>query len=163
VRNLIATASRRPRALVFGLAALGLLIMLLVRQAMVAAGASSTEEILGVFAAVVLYSIWVNVVLAKKIGARARRFEVAGDQTTQPAAQRTKPTILARLLFQASLFCLASWLLIAGSPSLGDMGKLPFSERLLIVACGLCVLLWRVFRARGILRRLNRANQSSPQ
>lgn len=156
VPNLVTIASRWPRMVVLGLVVVGVVIMLLVRHAMLAVGASSIEAILAVLVAIVLYSLWVNLVLAKKIGPKTRHAEAVGQTTRPDAGQKTKLGILARLLFQALLFSLGSWLLITWSPSLGaDVAKLPFSARFLIVACALCLMIWRVFHARRLLRGLN--------
>jgi hypothetical protein len=156
VPNLVTIGSRWPRVVVLGLIVVGVVIMPLVRRAMLAVGASAIEAIVAVFVAIVLYSLWVNLVLAKKIGRNARAAEGVRQTTRPDAAHRTKLRILGRLLFQALLFCLGSWLLITGSPNLGaDVAKLPVLARFLIVACALCLMVWRVFHARRRLMRLN--------
>jgi hypothetical protein len=157
VSNLDKRASRWARVAVFALVFVGLSIMLLVRSVMLKAGASEYSIISAVGIAIVLYSILANFVLAKKIGVYIRRIDAGNNRGIKSAAvRRGKLRILLRLLFQALLFCLGSWLLIGGSPDMGDLGRFPISLRLLIVVAALCLLIWRAISARRLVMQLDR-------
>ena len=157
VRNLDQRTSRWARVAVIALAIIGVCIIALVRWVMLKAGASAYLATNAVFFSAVLYSILAYVVLAKRIGAYNRRIDTGSNiGRDSGVARRGKLRILSRLLLQASLFCLGSWLLIRGSPDMGDLGRFPFSVRLLIVLAALCLLIWRVICARRLLAQADR-------
>jgi hypothetical protein len=75
--------------------------------------------------------------------------------------RRAKRKVLIRILFQLLLFCLASWLLISGSPTMDSIRQAPPLVKLWIAAVGLCVVVWRVVRTKHVLRQLKETAQSS--
>jgi hypothetical protein len=142
--------SRWPRA---AAAVAGVGIMILVGFVVRRAGASRWE-VEAVLLAAVLYSLLV-VVLTRNMRKQAHHVGSSQDAETG-ATRRTKRGILTRLLFQMSLFCFGSWLLMSGSPDMGGLENPPFGIiRFSIVGVGLCLMLWRAFRATRLLRQLD--------